>query len=118
MADTVYCRGPFLWVHSDKPKRLGCTDFQQHYCIGPEPSTTGLNPNAIQVPGLGETGFKSMSSSGLSFPSRGDAPLLRGDVTRLVGLSDPSPLEDRGPLCLTKYFRFVVKEINASDDLC
>ncbi len=41
-----------------------------------------------------------MSSSGLSFPSHGDTPLLMGDVTRLVSLGDPSPLEDsdRGPL--------------------
>jgi len=39
-----------------------------------------------------------MSSSGLSFPSHVDTPLLRGDVTRLVSLGDPSPLEDRGPL--------------------
>jgi hypothetical protein len=39
-----------------------------------------------------------MSSSGLSFPSHGDTPLLRGDVTRLVSLGDPSLLEDRGPL--------------------
>ena len=37
-----------------------------------------------------------MSSSGLSFPSHVDTPLLRGDVTRLVSLGDPSPLEDRG----------------------
>jgi hypothetical protein len=39
-----------------------------------------------------------MSSSGLSFPSRGDTPLLRGDVSRLVILGYPSPLEDRGSL--------------------
>ena len=39
-----------------------------------------------------------MSSSGLSFPSHVDTPLFRGDVTRLVSLGDPSPLEDRGPL--------------------
>ena len=39
-----------------------------------------------------------MSSSGLSFPSHVDTPLLRGDVTRLVSLGYPSPLEDRGPL--------------------
>ncbi len=39
-----------------------------------------------------------MSSSGLSFSSHGDTPLLRGDVTRLVSLGDPSPLEDRGRL--------------------
>ncbi len=39
-----------------------------------------------------------MSSSGLSFPSHGDTPLLRGNVTQLVSLGDPSPLEDRGPL--------------------
>ncbi len=57
--------------------------------IGPEPSTTGLT----RVPG-----FKSISSSGLSFPIHGDTPLLRGDVTRRVSLGNPSPLEDWGPL--------------------
>ncbi len=31
-------------------------------------------------------------------PSHGDTPLFKGDVTRLVSLGDPSPLEDRGPL--------------------
>jgi hypothetical protein len=44
--DTVYCRGPFLWVRSDKPQRLGYRDLQLHLCIGPEQSITGLNPNA------------------------------------------------------------------------
>ena len=39
-----------------------------------------------------------MSSSGLSFPSHVDTPLLRADVTRLESLDDPPPLEDRGPL--------------------
>ncbi len=39
-----------------------------------------------------------MSSSGLSFPSHVDTPLLRGDVTGLVSLGDSSPLEDWGPL--------------------
>ena len=39
-----------------------------------------------------------MSSSSLSVPGHGDTPLLRGDVTRLVNLGDPSPLEERGPL--------------------
>jgi hypothetical protein len=35
--------------------------FQQHFCIGQEPSTTGLNPNTIRVSGLGGTGFKTMT---------------------------------------------------------
>ncbi len=39
-----------------------------------------------------------MSSSGLSFPSHVDTPLLRADVTRLESLDDPPPLEGRGPL--------------------
>ena len=39
-----------------------------------------------------------MSSSGLSFPSHVDTPLLRADVPRLESLDDPPPLEDRGPL--------------------
>jgi hypothetical protein len=98
-----YClllRPFFLWVRSDKLQRLGSGDLQRHFCIGPEPSTTELTPSPSESRDS-ETGFKSMSSSGLSLPSHGDTPLLRGDVTRLVSLGDPSPLEDQGPFKLS-----------------
>jgi hypothetical protein len=44
MKDTVYCRGPFLWVRSDKPQRLGFRDLQRHLRIGPEPSPPPDSP--------------------------------------------------------------------------
>jgi hypothetical protein len=86
---------PLLWVRSDKPQRLAFRDLQQHFRIGPEPSTTGLTLSPSK-----SRDSEWMSSSGLSFPSHGNTPLLRGDVTRLVSLGNPSPqaLEDRGPL--------------------
>ncbi len=83
-------------------QRLGSGDLQLHYRIGQEQYTTGLNPNTVRVAGLSKTGFKSMSSPGLTFPSpsHGDTPLFRGDVTRLVSLGYPPPLqvEEQGPL--------------------
>ncbi len=47
------------------------TEIPAAFPVGPEPSTTGLTPSPSES-GLAETGFKSMSSSGLSFLSHGD----------------------------------------------
>ncbi len=45
---------------------------QRYFCLGPEPLVHRPCLTGIRVPGLGWSGFKSMSSSGLSFPSHVD----------------------------------------------
>ncbi len=61
---------PFYRVCSDKPQRLG---FRDPNGISHRPRAVHYrtHPVTVRVSGLGETGFKSMSSSGLSFPSHG-----------------------------------------------
>ncbi len=75
MEDTVYSRGPVLWVRSpaDQLQRLASRDLQRHFRIGPEPSTTEPTPSPSEFRDS-ERQDSLMSSSGLSFPNHDDTP--------------------------------------------
>ena len=73
---------------------------QRYFCLGPEPLVHRPCLTGIRVPGLGWSGFKSMSSSGLSIPSRhnshppldptGQATLRGGRPAQRIGEPDDS----------------------------
>jgi hypothetical protein len=70
---------PFYGVRSDKPQLLG---FRDPNCISHRLGAVHhrTHPVTVRVSGLGETGFKSMSSSGRSLPSHGDTITCTGDL--------------------------------------
>ncbi len=99
MVDDGRCRllsrPRFYRVRSDKPQRLGSREPNgiSHW---PRAVHHRTHPVTVRVSGLGETGFKSMSSSGLA------SQVMATHVSRAAHWTSAAALSTRAPCCIMR----------------